>query len=272
MNWLKEHRLFSVIAGIVLVLCLVIIVSFLSAGGSSFIGRGTHRMISVAEKPLSYITSGVRNTVAGIFRYNSVKDENEVLKKRIAELEAENTELVLKKSELSQLRNLSGAFDFEAYKRNKNLVAANIIELDYSNPYIVFSVDAGTDKGVKKNSVVVNGNGLVGKVIEAGNGYAKVVSILSDNNNVSFRVLKRQKVSGVLSANKNGELEGYVLKNKYRIVKGDTLITSGIGIYPKGIKIGKVKSVDYDDDRQLKVVKIKPAVDFETMEKVAIFK
>jgi rod shape-determining protein MreC len=79
-------------------------------------------------------------------------------------------------------------------------------------------------------------------------------------------------VSGVLSANKNGELEGYVLKNKYRIVKGDTLITSGIGIYPKGIKIGKVKSVDYDDDRQLKVVKVKPAVDFETMEKVAIFK
>ena len=109
-------------------------------------------------------------------------------------------------------------------------------------------------------------------MIEAGNGYAKVVSILSDNNNVSFRVLKRQKVSGVLSANKNGELEGYVLKNKYRIVKGDTLITSGIGIYPKGIKIGKVKSVDYDDDRQLKVVKVKPAVDFETMEKVAIFK
>ena len=249
MNWLKEHRLFSVIAGIVLVLCLVIIVSFLSAGGSSFIGRGTHRMISVAEKPLSYITSGVRNTVAGIFRYNSVKDENVVLKKRIAELEAENTELILKKSELSQLRNLSGAFDSEAYKRNKDLVAANIIELDYSN-----------------------GNGLVGKVIEAGNGYAKVVSILSDNNNVSFRVLKRQKVSGVLSANKNGELEGYVLKNKYRIVKGDTLITSGIGIYPKGIKIGKVKSVDYDDDRQLKVVKVKPAVDFETMEKVAIFK
>lgn len=272
MNWLREHKLFSVIAGIVLVLCLVIIVSFLSAGGSSFIGRGTHRMISAAEKPLSYITSGVRNTVAGVFKYNAVKEENDALKERITELEAENAELVLRKAELAQLKKLSGAFEYEPYKKSKDIVAADIIELDYSNPYVVFSINAGTEKGVKKDSVVVNGDGLIGKVIDAGTGYAKVVSILSENNNVSFRVLRRQKVSGVLTANKKGELEGYVLKNKYRIVKGDTLITSGIGIYPKGIKIGKVKSVDYDDDRQLKVVKVKPAVDFEAMEKVAVFK
>lgn len=48
-------------------------------------------------------------------------------------------------------------------------------------------------------------------------------------------------------------------------------MTSGVGVYPKGIIIGKVNSVDYDDNRQLKVITVKPSVSFETLEKVAIF-
>ena len=272
MNWLREHKLFTVIAGIVFVLCLVIIVSFLSAGGSSFIGRGTHKVVNAAEKPLSYITSGVRNTVAGIFKYSDLVDENEKLKKKVDELENENTQLSLNGSELEQLRKLSNVFSFKPFKKRDDGVVANITELDYSNPYVVFTVDCGTEKGIKKNSVVVDGNGLVGKVIDVGSGYSKVVSILSDNSNVSFVIRRRPKASGVLTANKKGKLDGYMLKSKSRVVKGDTLITSGIGVYPKGIKIGKVSNVDYDENRQLKVITVKPSVDFEALQKVAIFK
>lgn len=271
MNWLKEHKLFSVISGIVLVLCLVIIISFLSAGGSSFIGRGTHEAITIIEKPLSAVTSGIRNTVAGIFSYNSIVEENEKLKQRVADLESENIELRMNKNELRQLSKLSGTFDYKPFKSKGSGTAASIIEIDYSNPFVVFTVDAGTEKGVKKDSIVVNGDGLVGKVTDVGKGYAKVVSILSDNNNVSFMVLKRTNVKGVLTANKKGELDGYILKNNSRIIKGDTLVTSGVGVYPKGIIIGKVNSVDYDDNRQLKVITVKPSVSFETLEKVAIF-
>jgi rod shape-determining protein MreC len=272
MKWIKEHKLFSVISGIVLVLCLVIIVSFLSAGGSSFIGRGTHEAVTILEKPLSAITSGVRNTVAGIFRYNSVVDENEKLKRKIEKLESENVELIMHKSELKQLNKLSKAFAYKPFKSKKNGVAASIIELDYSNPYLVFTVDAGTEKGIKKDDVVVDGEGLVGKVLDTGDGYSKIVSILSENNNVSFQVLRNSNIKGVLTASKKGDLRGYVMKNNARIVKGDTLVTSGVGIYPKGIVIGKVKNVEYDENKQLKMIVVKPAADFEVMDKVAIFK
>lgn len=272
MNWFREHRLFTVIAGIVFVLCLVIVVSFLSAGGSSFIGRGTHKVVNLVEKPLSYITSGVRNTVAGVFRYNDVLTENEKLKERIAELENENIQLSLNKEELEQLQRLSKSFDFKPFKKNGDAVAANVTEIDYSNPYVVFTVDAGLKKGVKKNSIVVDGEGLIGRVIDAGDNYSKVVSILSDNNNVSFAVQKNLKIRGVISANSKGELEGYVLNKGSRIIKGETLVTSGIGVYPSGIKIGRVSSVDYDEDRQLKVVTVKPTVNFDALQKVAIYK
>ncbi len=272
MNWLREHKLFSVIAGIVLVLCLVIIVSFLSAGGSSFIGRGTHKVVHVIETPLSYVTSGVRNTVAGVFRYSSLLKENEELKEQVAKLEQENKDLTLSKDDLNQLERLSGVFKFDPYKNKRSSIAARITEIDYSNPFIVFTVDRGTEEGIKNNSIVVDGNGLVGKVFDCGKGWSKVVSILSENNNVSFKVLRRTSVTGVISANSEGELSGYVMNDRAKIVKGDTLVTSGIGVYPEGIIVGKVSTVDYDEDRQLKVITVRPSVDFESLQKVAIFK
>ena len=55
------------------------------------------------------------------------------------------------------------------------------------------------------------------------------------------------------------------------ILKGDKLITSGIGIYPQGILIGTVKTIDYDEDRQLKVVTVEPTVNFSALQKVAIY-
>ena len=62
------------------------------------------------------------------------------------------------------------------------------------------------------------------------------------------------------------------MNEKAKIVKGDTLVTSGVGIYPEGIKIGKVKEVDYDENRQLKVITLTPTVTFDSLQKVAIFK
>ena len=66
-------------------------------------------------------------------------------------------------------------------------------------------------------------------------------------------------------------LEGYLMSENSRIIKGDTLVTSGIGIYPMGIRIGKVTEVDYDDNRQLKTVIVQPMAKFDNMQKVAVF-
>ena len=272
MNWLREHRLFTVISSIVLVLFLVVVASFLSAGGSTFIGRNIHSLIKTAESPLSMVTGGVRNTVAGIFKYNDVKAENEDLKEEVRKLEEKNKDLTLKKDELDQLKNLSKSFKFEPYRNKKEAVAARIIEIDNSNPYVVFTVDVGTNKGVSKNDIVVDGNGLIGKVLDTGKNWSKIVSILSDTNNISFKSLRKTYVMGVLNGDGNKTLTGYLMKKEASVIKGDVLVTSGIGIYPEGIKIGKVSSVEYDEDKQLKVVEVKPTVEFETLQKVTIYK
>jgi rod shape-determining protein MreC len=124
---------------------------------------------------------------------------------------------------------------------------------------------------VHKDCVVVDGNGLIGKVTETGDGWSKVVSVLSDGNNISFRVLRDQTITGVVSGDGETHLDGYVIEEKMRIIKGDQLVTTGVGLYPAGILIGTVDTVEYDDDRQMKVITVSPTANFEGLQKVAVF-
>ncbi|MEA4922591.1 MAG: rod shape-determining protein MreC [Eubacteriaceae bacterium] len=271
MKWLSEHKLFTVITGIVVVLCLVIVISFLTAGGSTGAGRGFQAGMAAVQKPIASFTAAVKENVSGIFSYKKLQKENKELRAKNESLEKENQDLKLKKDELNQLKKLSKSFDFAPFSGTGKAKAGHIIELDNSNPYVVFTIDIGSDDGIKKNNIVVDGSGLVGRVQEVGKGYSKVVSVLSSSNSISFKVLRKTSLTGVLKGNGNGKLSGYMMKDNAAVLKGDVLITSGVGIYPEGIKIGTVSSVDYDEDSQLKVVKVKPTVDFDGLQKVAVY-
>ena len=264
MKWFGEHKLFSIIAGIVIVLVLIITASFMTAGGSGIVGRGVQTVAAAVARPVEAVAGGIGNTLSGIINFRDTQKENE-------ELQQQNLELKLSRQQLSDLKQLSKAFDFEPYTENSKSVACNIIELDYSNPYVIFTVDQGKGAGIKKNDVVVNGSGLVGQVLETGHGWSKIKSVLSKSNNVSFKVLRDKSVTGVLKGNGKSSLTGYLLDGSDRIIKGDTLVTTGIGHYPEGIRIGKVSDVSYDDDQQLKTVKVDPTVNFSGLQRVAVF-
>jgi rod shape-determining protein MreC len=271
MNWFKRHKIFTATAGIVLILCLFVLVSFLQGGSSTFFGNGIQTIITAVEKPFSNVAGGIKNTFTGIFQYKQVLKENEALTKENEELKEQNLELTLTQEELAQLDALSRAFSFTPYAGNGQAVAGQIISLDNSNLFHTFMIDAGSDKGISVNNIVVDGNGLVGRVREVGKTWSKVVSVLDENNNISFEVLRKGTIQGVLHGNGTGKLEGYLLDSNAKIVEGDVLVTSGVGLYPQGIRIGKVSTVTFDKDLQLKVITVAPTVKFTSLQKVAVF-
>lgn len=271
MNWFRRHKIFTATSGVVLALCLFVLISFSMGGGSTIIGKGLQSVVTAVEKPFAFVVGGIQNTFEGIFQYQSVLEENKALKKENEALQQENLELILTKEELAQLEDLSDAFDFAPFAGNGKAVAGNIISLDNSNLFQTFIIDAGSDKGIKVNDIVVDGSGLVGRVREVGEDWSKIVSVLDENNNISFKALRKGTIQGVLHGNGAGKLEGYLLDSDSEIVVGDILVTSGVGIYPKGIRIGKVSKVTFDKDLQLKVITVAPTVKFTSLQKVAVF-
>lgn len=271
MGWFKKHKRTSAIIGVCLLLCLLTTFSYSAAGSSTLVGRGVQKVTSVIVRPITQAATGISNFFTGVFSYDELQKENAELRDRVDELEAENLDLQLTAQEKEELEELYQAFDFEPFRAGANAVAGRVIELDLSKPYVVFTIDVGTEAGVHKDCVVVDGNGLVGKVTETGKGWSKVVSILSDGNNISFRVLRDKTITGVVAGDGENHLNGYVIEEKMRIIKGDQLVTTGVGLYPEGIYIGTVDTVEYDDDRQLKVISVTPTAVFDGLQKVAVF-
>jgi rod shape-determining protein MreC len=271
MNWFRRHKIFTATAGIVLILCLFVLGSFALGGGSTIVGKSFQTVITAVEKPFTYVTGGIKNTFVGIFQYKNVLKDNEALKKENEDLKQQNLELSLTREELTQLEELSGAFDFTPFAGNGKAVAGQIISLDNSNLFQTFVIDAGSDQGIKVNNIVVDGKGLVGRIREVGNTWSKVVSIIDENNNISFEVLRNGSIQGVLHGNGAGKLEGYLLDSEAKVVAGDILVTSGVGLYPQGIRIGKVATVTFDKDLQLTVITVEPTVKFTSLQKVAVF-
>jgi rod shape-determining protein MreC len=83
MNWLREHKILTLILSIFLVLVIIIVVSYQNMGENTAFGRGIDRVASLIQGPVSSAGNGVKTGVRGIFQFRSILKENEELKKQI---------------------------------------------------------------------------------------------------------------------------------------------------------------------------------------------
>ena len=272
MRWIREHKLISAIVAVLLILLIIFAVSAAKGGKGNGATGVVNKGVSVISGGLSSVTETIKDKVKGIFSYKS-------LQRQVSDLQAENDELrkrlaevSLDREDLEQLEELSQVLNFEYTKKDFDLVSADITSMDGSNWTNVFTIDRGTESGIKPGDAVVNGMGLVGKIQETGKGWSKVVALIDEDSNVSFKLVRDRKQLGIVSGSAGGGISGYMMDAGSTVSEGDILITSGLGIYPEGITIGNVKTVVYNSNTLLKEITVEPAVNFKGLEKVAVIK
>lgn len=202
-----------------------------------------------------------------------IEKENDKLKQEVIDL---NKQL----DEVDSLSGLKKSLDFVDEKYNAKSISATVVGKNDGNWYDSFTIGAGSSDGVKNESIVVNGNGLVGMVYEVSKNYSKAISLLDTKSSVSFKLLKDDKFKGVITQNstledkenyKNkGHLNGYMFDNSYDVLPGDVVVTSGLGLYPKGIPIGEIDKVIDDKNKSMKYVVVRPYADFKNIDDVKI--
>ncbi|MDG2861199.1 rod shape-determining protein MreC, partial [Vibrio parahaemolyticus] len=168
----------------------------------------------------------------------SAKEENEQLKDEIKRLESENRDL----------RNIIGKSDYlmkelELLENTEyDLLKAEVIGKEPNNWFDVFTIDRGIRDGVKIGDTVIQAvevenkiyqEGLVGRVVDVGDNWAKVVSILDENNSVAFKIVRTQD-GGIISGNIGNTVEGFLFDYEAEVIIGDLIYTSGLGgVYQK---------------------------------------
>lgn len=270
MKWIQEHKLISFLLAVILISSVVLISSVASSGQGNPVSRALNGIYTAIERPITGIADGISNNVTGIFSYRALQKENAALKAENEELQKQITSLSLSANELKELTQLSEVLNYKGIKEAEDLVSADVISMDGTNWMNIFTINIGKDDGVETGDVVICGEGLVGRVNAVGNGWAKVTSIIDESSKVSFKIAGNLQIIGISEAAVDGTLTGYMLDSEAKIQEGDEVITSGMGIYPSGIAVGKITKVKYDSDEQLLKVDIKPAVEFESLQKVSV--
>lgn len=270
MKWIKSHKLISFLLAVIILSLLLLAGSVAMGGSGNVITRFAATVYTAVEKPFSGIAGGISDNVSGIFSYKDIQAENEALKEENQKLKEQVTSLTLSANELKELKNLSKVLNYKGISGTRDIVSADVVSMDGTNWMNVFTINAGTESGIKAGSVVMNGDGLVGRVQDAGKGWAKVVSMIDESSKITFKIAGNLKLIGVVEGSKDGVLSGFMLDSSAKVSEGDRLVTSGMGVYPAGIEIGRITKVRYDSDEQLQKISVKSSVDFKSLQKVSV--
>ena len=231
---------------------------------ASFIAAPFQQVTSFIGSQLKFVTSNIWEIV-------TVHQQNKMLRNEVEQLRVQNLEASEALAENERLRNMIG---YKQTSTQFDLVAARIIGREAATWSQMIVINRGTKDGVENNMPVVTEQGLVGHIVEAGPISSKVQLILDPRSSVGTLVQRAEsRVAGIVQ----GDLDNPTMPQMVNIpknadvVEGDVIITSGFGgIYPKGLVVGLVSSLQNDEGGLLKIGLLEPAVDFQKLEDVMV--
>jgi len=251
---------------------LILIGRSIGRTNATAVENGIGSGFNVVQGALYSVTSNIKNSLGFVFHYSEVRQENESLKKRNAELEQQLVEYNTMSSENIRLRSM---LNFKEANQNYDYMGCNVIGVSGSGYLDQFVIDRGSDDGIAKNMVAVTGEGLVGQVTYVSNKYSIVQTLANENLAVSAMVESTNENSGILKGYKDSGssliAKIYYLPVDSALTQYDVILTSGLGgLYPKGIRIGTVLSVSEDKGRVMKTALVKPYVDLDKLQELFI--
>jgi rod shape-determining protein MreC len=213
------------------------------------------KVVGSAISPVNKLSFSIGEKTSGFF-YTITN-----LSKTLKENEDLEEEIKILKEENRNLQNIIGKTDYlkreaDLIKNTRlNLIDAQVTSKEPGNWYDRFIIDKGIKHGIKKGQTVVQGiegekgeivEGIIGRVVDVGPNWAKIISIIDELNSTSFKIIRTQD-GGVISGSTDGILNGYLFDYKADIIVGDKLYTSGLGEnFVKDIYIGEVEEVIKD--------------------------
>jgi rod shape-determining protein MreC len=248
-------------------------------------------MVLDARRSAGSPVEPLRQAAAGVFgplesTATSAREPVDNLRDRFAEmdrLKAENEKLKKDNEDLTQQLNTSDYARNRAEELDKLLklapayamTPARVIGVGSAQSFNhTVTIDAGTADGVHVDMTVLNGIGLVGRVVRTTQGTATVLLIGDRQSTVGGR-LNASMALGFVSGRGDiaGTLDYKLVDLKARPKVGDRIVTwgsSGNAPYVPGVPIGVVTSVTPNEGALGSTAIIKPYVDPTRIDTVGV--
>ncbi len=218
------------------------------------------------QKALTAPVDGTRNAWSHYVALRGVRQENERLRERLAQLEEENLQFREALVEGGRLRTIADMRrDVEVPMR-----PAQVVGMDVSPWFHSVLVDRGRSDGVHAGMPVVTEDGVVGVITATSPNAARTLLLLDAQSSVDG-IVQRSRARGIVRGTGGDGLEFEFFVRGDDVQVGDLVITSGFGgVHPKGSRIGEVVAVHADPTAFAHRAVLRPAVDFGRLEQVFV--
>jgi rod shape-determining protein MreC len=148
-------------------------------------------------------------------------------------------------------------------------VAAQVIGTSGSEQSRILYIDKGSKDGIKPDMAVITPTGIVGKIVQVFPEASQVLPINDQFSGVGA-ALKSSRLQGILKGSPNGATTLQYVMSDEKVEPSEEVITSGGDrIFPKGLPVGKVVSVEPGKDLFLNI-RVVPAARLDQVEEVLV--
>lgn len=242
-----------------IIFILLEIVSF------SLIIRHNEYQRAIFSESASTLFGNVSSTITSIKDYFRLKEMNESLA----------NENILLKNRLEKYEFLRDTIIHGTVVQDSipvyEYIGAKQVNATYNRTKNYITLNQGRKNGLQKEMAVCTPEGIVGLIQDLSDHFAVVIPLINVDSRISAKI-KKNNYYGSLQWDGNDYAYSYLNDIPYHVEvnAGDTIVTSGLSkIFPEGIVVGYVESVDKETANFLKI-KVKLAVDFKRINHVYV--
>ena len=246
-----------------------------NGGPLNAIGNAALTVITPLQEAVSKVTHPIGNFFSTLVHLPSIRNDNEELRARVAELEQQVSVSNADRQRLNDLEALLGLQ--ESFSAKVQTQAAQVISSGVSNFEWTITIDQGSNDGMAVDMPVVAAAGLVGHIIRVTPTSSFVQLIIDPESSVAGR-FDVSGETGLVEGQGASDLRVALVSPDVEIGPDEKIVTAGFrfdggtrqSLYPPNVLIGSVSRVFTDDTGLSKFVTVRPAVDFSTLNVVLV--
>lgn len=258
-------RLFAVLMAV-----SVVLFTFSAATGEAGPIAAVRGVVQTVVMPVRYLGSAIfapldglgnvfTNLTANQETLSQLKEENEQLKAQNAQL-AESAQAAQR---LEALLELKSSYDLTG-------VGARVVSGSVDSGSTTIVIDKGTTSGIAVGMPVTDSYGVIGQVSSVGPTTA-VVRLVTDERSGVSAMIQSSRAQGQLEGTGGDELSMTLVRADQSVAVGDLVVTSGLGgVYPKGLLLGTVTSVEKPSGALYYDITVRPAATVSSLEEVFV--
>jgi rod shape-determining protein MreC len=230
-------------------------------------------LVTPLQEAVSRVTHPIGNFFSTLLRLPAIRRDNQELRERVAELEAQQATQQALQTALNEAEALLEVQ--QSFGTRVESTAAQVISAGVSNFEWTITIDKGADDGIAVDMPVVASAGLVGHVVRV-SATASVVQLIIDPGSFAAGRLDGSGESGLLEGRGANDLVLSGVEPTTPVEPGERVVTAGYrfgglgSLYPPNILIGIVSHVISDETALEKQVTVRPAVDFSSLSLVLV--